>query len=502
VLLSIYNYATFSPAARLRCDARGRASVALGAGSVLLTATAAGRTDYAVARAPGRNGGDQKEDENQETGGPEHPVVLDLRRDRVPAGTFALTCAPPVPAAPDAEPTGRARVFLDRKAAAERIHADAFAHLAERAREELADIALPGPDQETRNADAGPRAAQDEELAKAANEVLAQAGTNAPHLLEFLRRTPPELRAAAVPMLYGMWAADRAAPVDPAGLARDLDAVLTARQRAVERLGLQLPQNDAQGLWEHALCQRVTRYEPFSLYFATLGERFASLARGDVRLAAWNVAAFTSGLARIRAHALGPVLTPVQAVRLGAVTSELERAIVCVAILRSLGVPARHFEQWGRTEYFDGAEWLPVYPAHPELTGNREADEAAKAFYGPASGLDILFRKNGAPLAEGEAQYYRDFALSVFAPRPAPATPATPDLGPAEIVGFDLREPGPRLAVGHDAATGGTTLRLPAGDYFLITGVRDATGTPLVRVQPVTTYPERTRRGTADLDRP
>ena len=149
---------------------------------------------------------------------------------------------------------------------------------------------------------------------------------------------------------------------------------------------------------DFVLKNRITRYEPWSAYRSSLLNRFGKWVRGGVTKTALRVNEFTAKLRPAPRTPLSPAMTPLQAVRSGSVALEMDRGIACVAILRSLGIPARYLEQWGWVEFHDGKDWRPLYPKQPDQLGNRKAHDAAARYYNDPASLLVSFTLAGKPL--------------------------------------------------------------------------------------------------------
>ncbi|MBI5359809.1 MAG: tetratricopeptide repeat protein [Planctomycetes bacterium] len=68
-------------------------------------------------------------------------------------------------------------------------------------------------------------------------------------------------------------------------------------------------------------------------------------------------------------------------------------AIFTTALLRTICVPAKIKASW--VEFYDGANWVPLYPLDPASLGNTQKDEAAKKEYETPGGIKVVLMQNG-----------------------------------------------------------------------------------------------------------
>ena len=465
VYASVYNYASFRPTARILCDDQGRGKMEVGQSALLLTVAHQDRTDFALVRVgvPGNPVPD--------------PVVLDLQRNRRPEGLLQLRFEP----FPKGRPTTPASPpFPDFEAEKKRLvegrqaRLKAYHTLVARFMETEAHTPNPSTDPST-----------DPKI----ESVLTAAAGNAPEILRALTAAPLALRPTLTAYLTKLTKKD-AVESHAAGLRAEAKSALKAR--ALARKKINLVYDD--GLFQDfVLKNRITRYEPWSAYRSSLLNRFGKWVRGGVTKTALRVNEFTAKLRPAPRTPLSPAMTPLQAVRSGSVALEMDRGIACVAILRSLGIPARYLEQWGWVEFHDGKDWRPLYPKQPDQLGNRKAHDAAARYYNDPASLLVSFTLAGKPLPPDRSRYFREFSLSVF--------PAT--LGEEETEGFLLAmEADEAFRGGWDETEKGWRMTLPAGDYVLTAGERNREGEPHVRVLPLTLESGRTLTLRIPLDPP
>lgn len=150
-------------------------------------------------------------------------------------------------------------------------------------------------------------------------------------------------------------------------------------------------------------------YESFSHWRKDLVEYIKSWPRQDLASLVEKVGSYAGSLPRARASYLGPLLNPGQVVGSGLVSVEVERLIVAVALLRAAGVPARYDEDNERLEYFDGADWQPVDLAKSGASTRETGVDDG--------GVVVGFFCEGGKSCSGEMEYYKDFTISRFGQR-------------------------------------------------------------------------------------
>jgi len=446
VFVSVYNYAAFHPVARIPCDDGGVGRLSLGQGTYLLTASERGKKEFAFARI--KPGGGQT-------------VRLRLVEDHFPKGglwmrfdTDQAVFKARTEIFEHAEAKSRAR-----KETLENRRKSVFAGYRAAVVKILKDLGLPTK---------GPLA-----------EAFYSAGGNGPALAKALSRVSRENRDTLLRYVLGMHPKDRAA-CEAGALATDVSLALKARKR-LKSLGICEYSDDI--FHDFVLCGRVL-YEPFSHWRADLAGRFFEFTQaGSVFEIAGRVNKFAAGLGQVPGGLLGPALTPVQAVRAGAAVTERDRATVAVAILRSLGIPARALTDYGWVEFFDGDTWLPLYPEKPDDLGNAKADVEAGAYYDKPAVLEVRFTLKGEPVPEERLGYFYDFTLCRFREK-----------------GFFAPLEEPKLK--YDQEKKAVVAQVPAGEYWLVSGCRGKGSQPYVRFQPVSLCPGKTHSLTRPLDAP
>jgi tetratricopeptide (TPR) repeat protein len=74
-----------------------------------------------------------------------------------------------------------------------------------------------------------------------------------------------------------------------------------------------------------------------------------------------------------------------------------------VAALRSVGIPAKVKFTW--VEFYNGTDWLPLYPMDSKNLGKTDATEASKQEYVKKGGVRAITTKNGLPFSPGDPNW-------------------------------------------------------------------------------------------------
>jgi len=149
-------------------------------------------------------------------------------------------------------------------------------------------------------------------------------------------------------------------------------------------------------------------YEPFSHWRRDVTRYIEGWPR-DLASLVEQVDSHVYSLPRARGSYLGPLLDPGQIIEAGLVTDEVERIIVAVALLRAAGVPARYDGDNDWLEYFDGSDWQVMFPAKlNDSAQNSRQDDAV---------VEVRFVCGGGELCSEVLEYYKDFTVSRFAER-------------------------------------------------------------------------------------
>jgi hypothetical protein len=462
VFVSTYNYGTLKPVTRVDTGEDGTGSILLGKGVVMLTVQHKGNTDFGVGLVqPGPN--DQA---------PE-PVQLDLRRDRLPGGRIWMRFTPwlKVPA-PEISEHQQHRFDAAKQE---------LSQVRQQRHQELEALA-------TRFTTRSPLG---QAFQMGRTEPLLDAGENLPELLRALDMAPASLRSVLDAYTAALSPKDRS-ETTAQKLLNEAQAAQEARNLARTFMGMEYP--DAV-FKEFVLPGRITHYEPYSSHKALFLEQFRRLTEQGAENALLAVNRLSASLRTAPASPLAGDLDPLQVLRGNMVTSQRERGVFCTALLRSIGIPARYLEQWGWVEYHLAGEWLPLYPARPQDLGNKAATTTARAVYGQPALLEMTFTLGGEPAPPGEVSYFKDFAVSRFAP----------DLAGTEgehSGHFASLEPDPVFQARYDKERRAFRFRLPEGRYFLTAARRNQYGEPLVHIIPVAVKAGSVTQVTTALDMP
>ncbi len=428
VFFGVYNFGYFGPVAAFRCDEQGKGSVVLGEGTVLVsTACEDGRDCEFVHVKPGAP----------------VEVTLDIRKNRYPHGEiWARFHHWEGTTAPEMTPELKEKLARYRKICGNLNNAR-LARLA--SHKELAARYL--------KIDPNDEKAWEEPLAKA---LLTAAG-NCGEIIRALAAVPPEYRDALVERLTRMDDKDLL-ETTASELLIGVPLAVKAREVLAEKGFLTYPDDV---FYDYVLTDRIYR-ENHADWRPLLYERFSPYVEEDLMLTVRRVNEYTSLLKQYDDGIFGGVMNPLEVVRSGAVTREMERAIAAVGILRAIGIPARYLEQWGWLEFFDGKEWKPFYPSKPDKLGDKKAVESAGKVYAEPAVLRVSFFRYGKPLDGKQYAYFRDFNIAVFNKNGY----------------FRYFEPEGEF----DSENLCYVLKLPPGEYFLMAGRRNTYGEPYVRI--------------------
>jgi len=200
------------------------------------------------------------------------------------------------------------------------------------------------------------------------------------------------------------------------------------------------------------------RYTHFSAWRKVLYERLCKLLRQatlrKTALAVNRYIAKTIKGEEKRTTVFGWWRNPVEVLRSGQ-AFRIEACGFCIALLRTLGVPARS-HRGGWVEFFDGKDWLPLYPFKPENFTKKEAAPMKQA-YAKQGTLIVRFHKGKTPLSN-----FAFFSINKESKD-----------GLFDIVWHPL-------IGGKTDKDGKKEIKLPPGVYHLIAGVRNRNGDPYI----------------------
>nr|WP_245168286.1 transglutaminase-like domain-containing protein [Desulfobaculum xiamenense] len=407
---------------RIVCDGRGRGAMDVGGGDYLLGTGRDGRTDYAWVRVEaGGFGG----------------ASLDLARERLPEGDRWVRFA----RYPDiAQALGSAYEAI-RAARSEYMNVVEARRLHEFAA--IAGITSAVMER-------GGLARRDEAMVQ-----VRAAGRRGYEVLRLLTRSDAADGETLLDCLLGMSAKDL--------VAMDVDA---AADEARLIAGLRGVSGEGDAAFAAFVMPGRVDDEPHSHWRRAFAERFASLAGRKAPVVATAAVLAAGELRVVESGPLGPPLTLLQNLETGLAAGRRERAAFAVAILRSLGHPARMLRDADWAEYLDGGRWWPLYPGRADAMD----DARVAAWYGERGELELRLEDEEGRVAGAAAVYGRDMLL---------ARPLL-DGGLEPLDDPDMR---------YDVARGATVFSLPAGRYLLTLVRRDAQGQPYVRIRTVDIAP-------------
>jgi len=142
-----------------------------------------------------------------------------------------------------------------------------------------------------------------------------------------------------------------------------------------------------------------------------------------------------------------------------------------VAALRSVGIPANVKESW--VEFYDGAEWQPLYPMDSKNLCKKTTNEAVQQEYVKKGGVKITTTKNGLPFSTNE----QNCGISRFTDG-----------------GWEVLE--------QELGTSQGLVSVTPGKYLLTASARNANGDVLIYARPITVTSDKGIDVTIPLDLP
>ena len=354
--LAVANSGALRPMISLDLDDEGRASVLMGAGTVLVTAGQGDAADFGLwSWLPGQDS--------------PATIYIDLRRNRLPQGELLFRLPETAPAA---------------------------------APEPLAAPPIPLSADFEPLAQAGLRSLGLESVLLA---PATAAGANAPGVLRAWEQAPPQLRPLLVEMLLAM---------EPKDLAVAQSADLLAEARQLSRIleAAEARENALDDESRDLLLASRQEWEPFTPWRSQLAPLVQELfGQGeDAGLARLN--RLTASLPAAKRRDLGPMLTPVQTLRAGAPVEPDEAALLAACVLNAAGIPARFLPDEEFVEYRLSGLRLPLFPADPALLGSASATERSRAWFAEPATLRLFPAHGGEPLSEDQFAYFQHFTLN------------------------------------------------------------------------------------------
>lgn len=430
VYVSIINHACLRPITAVKTDSKGRGSVVLGRSTVFVSAGKDGGFDSGfVSVFPDRT----------------NSITLDLRLNRKPTGEYWMRFGtPPVPLAEDM-PTAKQTKdeFQSEKG---QLDGARLARL-EGYKKQIATF-LKISDED--------KAAWEQPFSKA---LLDSAG-NCGELFVALAKISDSQRDSLIRYITEMNFRDLL-ECKGSDLLSDIENARIARNR-ITQLGFCNYDDDI--YFSFVLNNRVWR-ESYSSWRGELVKRFSSYVEDNLNTTVMRVNEYASLLEKKKRTPFGGEMTPIEIIRSCAVTSESERAVIAVSLLRALGIPARYLYQWGWVEFYDGSKWLPMYPADPSKLGIVTAtDDATKVYAEPAK-VEIKFTKAGEVLPADKCKYETSFSIAKLSPE-----------GVFEAIWPEGD---------YDNNSKSYRFTLPHGEYTIFTCTRNSIGEPYIRIVPM-----------------
>lgn len=393
VRFCLYNYAEFYPTAVKTTDAAGHAQLTTGIGEMLIWASDGRRFGY----AKGRPGDD---------------VVVVLNRDEDYAGVDEFNLTPPAPSASLPTPTAAQRRANDIRFAREDSIRNAY----------VSTFATP---------ESAALLAYELGVDRAPLErILMESRGNHAMITDFLRSTPSADRGKAMRLLEAISEKDRR------DVSREVlaDALATAQTDS--------PLFDAYIMNPRIETEGLT---PFKAFFAK------AIPSADKNRFKADPAALVEWIGREIAvdtvwNRTGNRIDPRAAYK-NRIADGRSRAILFVAMARSLGIPSRVDPVTGKPQYAVGdGDWIDALFAAPKTSAT------------PKGKLVLEVNPVGHIV---DPQYYMQFALSKI------------ENGVPQLLEFDEAAPASQLN-----ADG---ISLDAGRYMLVTGQRLADGSVMTR---------------------
>ncbi|WP_051294799.1 transglutaminase-like domain-containing protein [Maridesulfovibrio bastinii] len=292
---------------------------------------------------------------------------------------------------------------------------------------------------------------------KAHADTLARAGLNLPEILYAATSCPPEDLSLYYKMLDEMATADLCSYTAE----QLLKNLLSAIQARKEASASGITYSDEIFL-KYVLNPRIKYEQP---------SHWREILRHSIKPENRTPAAINtrcSLLEKIPRGPLGCALTPVGIINSGCYSEDSEKRLFAVAALRSFGIPARDLAEQNWIEFYNGKKWKPMYPDHPELLGQFNATEKSSFYYGqwPKITFDVSqMNKN-----DRYPEYFKDFTLSKV------------------VSGVLFKIVENSISGGYNTENHIWEMKVPQGDYWLIYGVRNKAGEPLVTIESINTH--------------
>lgn len=416
IYLSVFNYASFRPVAAAVSDQEGKAEVLLGPGSVLVSAARGNSSAYVGSVwIPGEHA--RRQD-----------ILLRLQPDNEPEGQIFFPFAYDDKLARTAPPSNSEGAKKDEFKAIREARLEKLKGMKKGA-EIYSENSIPG---------------------------LGEGGLNTPQLLLALNKCPTEHLPSLKKDLNSMAVADLV-KMGAQELIGNAELADKARSEA-EKSGLKYSDDIFK---KYVLNQRIM-YEQFRFWREELHVSFNFNHKSGLDGIIRKIGKHTANLIPVPRGPLGSSMDPLGVFQSRTASNESEAAVFAAAAMRAAGIPARFLDEQGWVEFYDGEKWQPFYPAHPEKTGNRNATDESKAYYGVWQA--VKFNIAGFPAGQKPAQYFKDFSISKLNKR----------------CFFSIIE---KTIKGKNNEKENTwEISLPKGKYFLISAKRNANNEPRISV--------------------
>ncbi|SMF04828.1 transglutaminase domain-containing protein [Desulfovibrio gilichinskyi] len=291
----------------------------------------------------------------------------------------------------------------------------------------------------------------------ALSSSIAKAGLNTPEILEALNSCSEKESEFMAETIRQMETADLI-KISSNELISNADLALKAREDA-GKAGLKY---DDKIFTQYVLSPRIM-YEQLQPWRSSLYP-FFRLKKGDKISDKINsVSRFVQSLSTVTRGPLGNSLTPLGVFTSNRASNDDEINIFAVAALRSAGIPARYLDEQGWAELFDGQKWTPFYPEKSSMTGKQNATAESTAYY--SNWRTIKFGLNGFPKGSKPPQYFKDFTISKL----------------ENDSFFQIVE----KTISGSCNENIWEISIPNGEYYLISGTRNANGEPTVSLIPI-----------------
>ncbi|WP_027722245.1 transglutaminase domain-containing protein [Maridesulfovibrio zosterae] len=366
IFFSVFNYASFRPVAAKITDDRGEADIMLGPGSLLISAVHGNSSAYVASTwIPG----EEKKRNN---------ILLKLAPDTIPEGNVFFRFAYNDTIAQSAPPKNSEGTKKDKFDLIREKRLNLFTNIKK-------GIKLYNP-----------------ELFKS----ISRAGLNAPEIMAAYDSCPVNFHEDLFYSINNMDTADLI-KISQKNILDNVTISQNARKEAADS-GIIY---DDKIYEKYVLSPRIS-YEQLSPWRKTLHNRFNLKGKPDPLKTINKINRFTQMIKTVLRGPMGDSISPVGILKSQLASNKNEVGIFSTAALRAAGIPARYLNEQQWVEFYNGKSWLPFYPEHPELMGNKNATSASKAFYG--KWVTIKFQLPNFQKDKRVPQYFKDFTCSTL----------------------------------------------------------------------------------------